>query len=90
MAPMPLPPQMRDSMSFHLHIQQSMLGRARRAAVASGDPEQLAAYERMAASYELPAVYVCIASSQRSGCGRERSSSPTTSASPARRSTASS
>ena len=56
-APIPLPPQMRDCMSFHLHIKQSALGLAKRAAYGSGDPKQIAAYEQMEASYEIPAVY---------------------------------
>jgi 2-keto-4-pentenoate hydratase/2-oxohepta-3-ene-1,7-dioic acid hydratase in catechol pathway len=57
LAPIPLPPQMRDSMSFHLHIKQSALGRARTRALASNDPAQIKAYDAMAASYELPAIY---------------------------------
>lgn len=57
-APIPLPPQMRDSMSFLLHIKQSALGRVRSAALASGDPKQIAAYETMAANLELPAIYL--------------------------------
>ena len=57
LAPIPLPPQMRDSMSFHLHIQQSTLSAAKLAALASRDPKRMAAYEAMAASYEVPAIY---------------------------------
>jgi 2-keto-4-pentenoate hydratase/2-oxohepta-3-ene-1,7-dioic acid hydratase in catechol pathway len=56
-APLPLPPQMRDSMSFHLHIKQSSLSRARSVALASGDPKAVAAYEAMAASWQLPAIH---------------------------------
>lgn len=57
LAPLPLPPQMRDGMSFHQHIQQSNLSAARLAALASGDPQRMVDYEAMAASYELPSIY---------------------------------
>lgn len=56
-APLPLPPQMRDSMSFHLHIKQCALSYQRTVALASGDAKTLAAYEATAASWELPAIY---------------------------------
>src|SRR5689334_4195431 len=56
-APIPLPPQIRDCMAFLLHIKQSALGRVRAAALASGDPKQMAAYEATAASFEVPAIY---------------------------------
>lgn len=57
LAPIPLPPQMRDSMSFHQHIKQSTLAAAKLGALASGDPKRMADYEAMAASYEVPAIY---------------------------------
>ncbi|MDD9936140.1 MAG: fumarylacetoacetate hydrolase family protein [Myxococcales bacterium] len=57
LAPLPRPPQMRDAMSFHLHIRQSNLGAAKLRAMASGEPQRMAEYEVMAASYELPAIY---------------------------------
>lgn len=56
-APIPLPPQMRDSMSFNLHIKQSTLGRAKSAALASGDEKKMAEYVALAANYELPSIY---------------------------------
>ncbi len=56
-APIPLPPQMRDSMSFHLHIKQSQLGRAKAAALASGDPKQLKAYEELVANWKIAPIY---------------------------------
>ncbi len=53
-APLPLPRQMRDGMSFPLHIRQSPVGMRR--LMASGDPALLAAIDAEPLA-ELPAVY---------------------------------
>lgn len=56
LAPLPEPRQMRDGMSFPLHIQQSKRGRLRLAALESNDAEELARVE--AAPLEpLPEIY---------------------------------
>ncbi|MDH5676581.1 MAG: fumarylacetoacetate hydrolase family protein [Myxococcales bacterium] len=57
-APIPLPPQMRDSMSFHLHIKQCALSFAKKATLESGDPQQIAEYEAREASFQIPAIYL--------------------------------
>jgi len=56
LAPLPLPRQMRDGMSFPQHILQSPRGSARMAARARGDMEELARLDREPLG-ELPEVY---------------------------------
>jgi 2-keto-4-pentenoate hydratase/2-oxohepta-3-ene-1,7-dioic acid hydratase in catechol pathway len=56
-APIPLPPQFRDSMSFHKHIFQSRLSTVRRIARESGDDRAIAEAERFAANYQVPEIY---------------------------------
>jgi len=57
-APIPVPPQFRDSMSFHKHICQSGPNSARLRARLANDPAQMAAAERFAEAYTLPQVYL--------------------------------
>lgn len=57
-APIPVPPQFRDSMCFHQHIRQSSIGVARRRARESGSPEKMAAAEEYARNYSLPEIYL--------------------------------
>jgi 2-keto-4-pentenoate hydratase/2-oxohepta-3-ene-1,7-dioic acid hydratase in catechol pathway len=56
-APIPVPPQFRDSMSFHKHIMQSGPNSARLRARLANDPAQMAAAERFAETYTLPQIY---------------------------------
>jgi 2-keto-4-pentenoate hydratase/2-oxohepta-3-ene-1,7-dioic acid hydratase in catechol pathway len=56
-APLPLPRQFRDSMSFHKHIRQAQTSRALQRARESGDARKVADAERYAATYELPEIY---------------------------------
>ena len=57
-APIPLPPQFRDSMSFHKHIVQSQTSSTLRRARESGDPKRIAEAERFAAEFRIPEVYL--------------------------------
>jgi 2-keto-4-pentenoate hydratase/2-oxohepta-3-ene-1,7-dioic acid hydratase in catechol pathway len=57
-APIPLPPQFRDSMCFHQHIRQASIGVARRTARESGLPQKLEAAEAYASSWVLPDIYL--------------------------------
>lgn len=54
LAPLPCPRQMRDGMSFPLHIRQA--GRGSRRLMLANDPKKLAAYDREPLP-ELPAIY---------------------------------
>jgi 2-keto-4-pentenoate hydratase/2-oxohepta-3-ene-1,7-dioic acid hydratase in catechol pathway len=56
-APIPVPPQFRDSMCFHQHIRQASFSIARRNARESGSPERIAAAEEYVRSYALPDIY---------------------------------
>ena len=56
-APIPLPPQVRDSMSFHKHIRQSRISTVRRIASESGDDRAIAEAARFASSYQVPEIY---------------------------------
>src|SRR5688500_454604 len=56
LAPIPEPRQMRDGMSFPLHIQQAPKGQLRLAARAKGDTAELARIDAMPLG-ELPEVY---------------------------------
>ena len=56
-APIPIPPQFRDSMCFHKHIRQASFSIARRNARDSGSPERIAAAEEYVRSYSLPDIY---------------------------------
>jgi 2-keto-4-pentenoate hydratase/2-oxohepta-3-ene-1,7-dioic acid hydratase in catechol pathway len=56
LAPLPEPRQMRDAMSFPLHIQQAPRGQRKLAARAKGDLEELARIDAEPLG-ELPAVY---------------------------------
>lgn len=57
-APIPVPPQFRDSMSFHKHIRQSGPNSARLRARLANDAAQIASAERFAESYALPQIYL--------------------------------
>jgi 2-keto-4-pentenoate hydratase/2-oxohepta-3-ene-1,7-dioic acid hydratase in catechol pathway len=56
-APIPLPPQFRDTMSFHKHIRQSRISTVRRLARESRDDRAIAEAERFVASYQVPEIY---------------------------------
>lgn len=56
-APLPLPVQFRDSMSFHKHIIQAATTGARRRAEETGDPARIAAAEEFVSTYRLPEIY---------------------------------
>jgi 2-keto-4-pentenoate hydratase/2-oxohepta-3-ene-1,7-dioic acid hydratase in catechol pathway len=57
-APIPVPPQFRDSMCFHQHIRQGAISIARRLARESGSTSKIEAAEAYARSYSLPEVYL--------------------------------
>lgn len=57
-APIPVPPQFRDSMCFHQHIRQGAISIARRLARESGSASRMEAAEAYARSYSLPDIYL--------------------------------
>jgi 2-keto-4-pentenoate hydratase/2-oxohepta-3-ene-1,7-dioic acid hydratase in catechol pathway len=56
-APLPLPPQYRDSMSFFKHIEQAFPNAAILAAMRSGDEERIRAAREAKRTFALPDVY---------------------------------
>lgn len=56
-APLPLPPQFRDSMSFHQHIVQSAQTRMRSQLASEVADEVRASLEHSIDTYELPSIY---------------------------------
>lgn len=56
-APIPLPPQYRDAMCFHLHIQQSFSAMSTMRAKMSGDPKKIKAAELAARNYIIPKIH---------------------------------